>query len=118
MAEPRDSSNDVVGELKALGENLRLVLQAAWESDERKKLQGEVEAGLSDLVSALQSAGTEFAQSPAGQRLKAEAESLKTRVRDSHAEDRVRDELLSALRKANAELKKAAGKDRTGSQGS
>ncbi|MCL4368395.1 MAG: hypothetical protein M1337_04435 [Actinobacteria bacterium] len=117
MTEPRDPSHDVVGELKALGENLRLVLQAAWASDERKKLQGEVEAGLSDLVSALQSAGTEFAQSPAGQRLKAEAQSLQARVRDSRAEERVRDELLAALRKANAELKKAAGKERPGNQG-
>ncbi len=118
MTEPRDPGDDVVGELKALGENLRLVLQAAWDSDERKKLQGEVEAGLSDLVSALQTAGTEFSQSPAGRRLKAEAQSLQTRVRDSHAEETVRNELLSALRKANAELKKAAGKDRPGNTGS
>jgi hypothetical protein len=118
MTESHDPGDDVVGELKALGENLRLVLQTAWESDERKKLQGEVEAGLSDLVSALQTAGTDFSKTPAGQRLKAEAQLLQERVRDSHAEERVRGELLSALRKANAELKKAASKDRPSDQGS
>ncbi len=116
MSETRDSGDDLANELKALGENLRQVLQAAWESDERKKLQGEVETGLANLVSALQSAGADFAKSPAGQRLKAEAESLQARVRDTHAEERVRSELLAALRRANAELQKAAGKDKpTGS---
>lgn len=112
MAESHGAGDDLVGELKALGENLRLALQTAWESNERRKLQGEVEAGLSDLVAALQSAGTELAKSPAGQRLKAEAQSIQERVRDSHAEERIREELLTALRRANAELQKVASKDR------
>jgi DNA topoisomerase VI subunit B len=101
--------NEVVNELRNLGQNLKGILQAAWESEERQKLQKEIESGLAELQKTV----AEFAASPAGQRLKAEVHDLGERVRSGRVESQLRGDLLAALRAINAELEKAAkrGKD-------
>ena len=38
--------NELADELRNLGHNLKGILQAAWESEERRKLQNEIQAGL------------------------------------------------------------------------
>ena len=108
MSESQDKPDDLGDELRALGANLRDMLQAAWESDERKRAQHEIETGLEDLVRTLRSAGQEFAASPTGQRLKADAQDLHDRLRTSQVDDRVRQEIVAALRRINEELGKAA----------
>ena len=108
MTEPRSSFDDLGDELRSLGANLRNVLQAAWESDERRAAQEQVERGLDDLARTLRTAGQEFAASPTGQRLREDVRDLHDRMRNSELDTRVRDELLSALRRVNEELSKAA----------
>jgi len=108
MSEPQNLHDDLGDELRALGATLREMLQAAWESDERKRAQQEIETGLEDLARTLRSAGQEFAASPTGQRLKADVHDLHERVRASQVEDQVRQELVAALRRINEELGKAA----------
>lgn len=108
MTEPQDTHDDLGDELRALGANLKSMLQAAWESDERKRAQQEIETGLEDLARTLRSAGQEFAAGPTGQRLKADLHDLQERLQASQVDDRVRQELVSALRRANEELNKAA----------
>lgn len=98
--------NEVVNELRNLGQNLKGILQAAWESEERRKLQSEIEAGLAEVQKAVGG----FAASPAGQRLKAEVHDLGERVRSGRVESQLRNDLLAALRTINAELEKAAKK--------
>lgn len=109
MTEPRPSLEDLGDELRSLGANLRKVLQAAWESDERRRAQGEIERGLDDLARTLRTAGQEFAASPTGQRLREDVRDLHERLRTSEVDARVREELLAALRRVNEELGKAAG---------
>jgi hypothetical protein len=111
MDEPKSpgtegATSDVASEFKNLGENLKTILQNAWESEERKHLQREIESGLSNLGQTLDEAAREFRDSDAGQRLKADAEDFRNRVRSGEVEHKVREDLLAALRKVNTELEK------------
>ena len=101
--------NELADELRNLGQNLKGILQTAWESEERHKLQNEIQAGLAELQKTV----ADFSAGPNGQRLKAEVQDLGERVRSGQVESRLRNDLLAALRTINAELEKAAkkGKD-------
>ena len=101
--------NELADELRNLGHNLKGVLQAAWESEERRKLQIEIQAGLAELQKTV----ADFTASPTGQRLKADVQDLGGRVRSRQVESQLRNDLLAALRTINAELEKASkkGKD-------
>ena len=103
----RKPGEDVAAEFSALGKNLMTLLQTAWESEERRKLQAEIEAGLAELGKTLNQAVSDFRESPAGNRLRQEAEEIKARVRSGEVEKQVRDDLLAVLRKINTELEKA-----------
>ena len=107
---PKSESNsdDLAAEFRNLGNNLKEILQSAWESEERKKLQQEIEVGLADLGKSLDNTVEEFKVSPAGQRLKTEVQDLHQRVRSGKVETELRENLLSVLRKVNSELEKAS----------
>ena len=47
-----NQNNNLRDEFEALGENLKSMFTAAWESDERKKFQTEIEAGMRELGTA------------------------------------------------------------------
>ncbi len=96
--------SEILDELRDLGRNLNSLLQSAWESEERKKLQQEIENGLSEMRSGIKSA----ASGPTGQAIKADLEGLHQRLRTGEVEERLRSELVSALRTANDSIKKAA----------
>ena len=100
-------SNDLLDELHNLGNNLKALLQSAWESEERKKTQKEIETGLNELAKTLSQAANEFSQSPTGQTLKADLQDLQQRIQTGEVETKVRSEVVSALRAANEGLKKA-----------
>lgn len=102
------SSGEILDELHNLGKNLKDLLQSAWESEERKKAQKEIETGLNDLLRTLSQTANDFAQSPTGQTLKADIEDLHQRIQTGEVEKKVRDEVVTALRMANEGLKKAA----------
>ena len=102
---PEDKqSSEILDELRNLGENLRNLLQSAWESDERKKLQNEIETGLNDLHTNLSQAVKDFSESPTGEDLKSDLEDLGQRIRTGELETKIRSEVISALRAANAGL--------------
>lgn len=101
------ASDEILKELRNLGNNLKELLQSAWESEERKKAQKDIEAGLNDLAKTLSQAANDFAQSPTGQTLKADIKDFHERVRTGEVETKVRSEVVSALRAANEGLKKA-----------
>jgi hypothetical protein len=107
MSETQPTPDDLGDELRALGATLKEMLQAAWESDERKRAQQEIESGLEDLARTLRSVGQEFAASPTGQRLKTDLQDLHERVRSGQVDEQVKRELAAALRRVNEELGKA-----------
>lgn len=108
--EPRDEfkSGDLASEFQELGSNLKKIFLNAWESEERKNFQVELEEGLTDLGDSLKQTAQEIHDSETGQRVKAEAEDLRDRVRSGEVEEKIREDLLTALHKVNTELKKVS----------
>jgi hypothetical protein len=104
------ANNDIADELRTLGKNLKDALQSAWESDERKKLEDEIRAGLADLGVTLNEAASDFRQSQTGQQLKEDVNDFRKRVHSGEVSTKVHDELINALRMANSELSKMSGK--------
>ena len=100
--------NELVDELRSLGDNLREMLASAWNRNERQRLQQDLEEGLADLKNSLNRVTDEFQASPAGQTIKEELSDLNERLRTGEVEATVRREVLNALRLANDGLKKAA----------
>ena len=109
MNETSDSHGDLASEFRRLGQNLKEALQAAWDSEERRRLEKEIEAGLSDAADALRGAAKEFSASPAGQHLREELHDFGQRIRTGELETKVRQDVVGGLRALNAELERAAG---------
>jgi len=100
-------TRSISDEFAELGRNIKQALESAWTSEERKKLQTEIEAGLKEASQAVKQAAGDFSKSQAGQTLKTEAEDFQKRVHSGELEAKIRSELLAALRMANEGLKKA-----------
>jgi hypothetical protein len=101
------TQNDDIGEqLNELGKNLRETLRTAWESDDRRKLQQEIEFGLTNLRDSLNQAASDFSNSQAGQNLKEDVKDLHERWQTGEVGSKVRSEIADALRTVNKELQK------------
>ena len=101
-------SGDVSSEWQELGQNLKDIFQGAWESDERRKLQENIEEGLADFASSVNKAVEEFKVSPTGQQLRADVEDFHERVKSGDVENKARQELAILLRSINSELEKVS----------
>ena len=106
--EQNDREEDLTKEFRVLAQTLVEAMRTAWERPERKRLQEDLETGLNEFGATLRQESEAFRESPTGQRLKSEFDILQDRVRSGEAENRLRQDLLSALRAINAELKKAS----------
>ena len=93
-------------EFQVLGKNLVAALRAAWDTPERKHVQEELITGLNGLGSTLKQEADNFASSPAGQQIKNGVEQVGERLRNAETQEKVRQELLNALKAANLELQK------------
>lgn len=100
------SQGDIASEFRTLGNNITSVLKEAWESEERKKLQMEIEAGLRDFSSSLEQTFTDFKESSTGEQLRSDVEEFRASIKSGKVESEVRSGLLSALRSINEELEK------------
>ena len=102
---PRPEGN-LEDEFQVLGKNLVAALRAAWEAPEVKRVQDELITGLSGLGTTLKHEADNLAGSPAGQQIKSGVEQVGERLRSVEAQEKVRQELLNALKVANTELQK------------
>ena len=105
--ENKTPNDDIGDQLNELGKNLRDALRTAWESDERRKLQQEIEVGLANLGDSLSQAAKEFTDSPTGQNLKEDVKDMHERWQTGDVGTKVRSEITEALRTVNQELQKA-----------
>ena len=103
-------------EFRSLGENIKTMVNAAWESEERKRIQHEVEDGLSELGQTLNDLLNQIQNNEVKQKVVEGVDQIGEQIRSGEAEAKVRDGLLTALQTVNAEIEKAAGKF-SGSQG-
>jgi hypothetical protein len=97
---------EVASEFQALGDNLKTIIKQAWESEERKNLQREIESGMANLGKTLDEAAREFRESETGQRLKSEAQEMQERIRSGEVETKFREDLVTVLQRVNSELEK------------
>jgi len=108
MNDETHEPDDLAGELRMLGKNLRDLFRSAWDSEDRKRLQEEIEGGVVDLTDSLRSAAKDFSKSETGRQLQADVRDLGDRVRSGEVESKVRQDLTEVLRKVNEELDRAA----------
>ena len=109
--ENKSPEGDIGDQLNELGKNLRDALRTAWESDERRKLQQDIEVGLANLRDSLNQAATDFSSSQTGQTLKEDVKDLNERWKTGDVGSKIRTEITDALRTVNQELQKATRKD-------
>jgi len=108
MSDESHEPGDLASELRNLGENLRGLFASAWDSEDRKRLQEEIEGGVVDLTDSLRSAAKDFSKSETGRQLQEDVRDLGDRVRSGEVESKVRQDLTEVLRKVNEELDRAA----------
>jgi ElaB/YqjD/DUF883 family membrane-anchored ribosome-binding protein len=114
------STDNISDQLNELGKNLRNILQSAWQSEERKKLQGEIEEGLNSMKDSLNQAAQEFSNTPTGKTITEDVKDFQERWRSGEVSSKARSEISEALQKVNEELQKATRKNApppTGKQG-
>jgi hypothetical protein len=107
MSQDTTPQPDLTSQFRELGDNLKNILQTAWQSDEAQKLRQDIKDGLSELGRAANDAINEFNASEAGHRIKEEAQEFKSRVESGEVEARAREEISQILQTINAELTKA-----------
>jgi predicted thioesterase len=110
MDENKSRESNLAEEFRQLGKNLTEAMVAAWERPERKKLQDEIVNGLTELGNTLRQEARHISESPTGQKVKAEAEDIRERIRRGDVENKAREELLAALQAANDMLRQAIHK--------
>ena len=98
--QPRSFEN----EFERLGENLRQAVEAAWQSEERKRISEDLQAGIEEFGETLNRTANEFIESPTGQKMRAEVDDFSQRVQEGEVADRVESELLSVLNRLNQKL--------------
>lgn len=109
MDERSRPESELSEEFRKLGTNLKDALQAAWNSPDRQRLEQEIKTGLHQAAEALAGMAEEAAESETGKKLRSEIEALGDRVKSGEMETKIREDLLAALQKLNAELKRARG---------
>jgi hypothetical protein len=106
MSEERQPEDNLGDEFRTLGNNLLGALRSMWDSPERKRLTEELETNLNEFSATVRKEVESFNESPTGQRLKEDVDTIGGKVRSEINDIRVKDDLLSALRSANNELAK------------
>jgi uncharacterized protein YukE len=103
-------SGSLRDEFRNLGNNLKGMVNAAWESDERKKFQAEIEDGMRELGVVLDDLAEEIRTGDVGQKIRHEVDDFSERVRSGEVESKAREEVLKALKTLNTELEKVSEK--------
>ncbi|MGH7550139.1 MAG: hypothetical protein ACREK3_05215 [Gemmatimonadota bacterium] len=95
-------------ELKTLGRRFADVLQAAWTSEERHRVETEVRDGLRRFSEEVEQLYERTRESPTGERVRTKFGEAKGRAADSEAARRTRETLAQGLHRLSEELARLA----------
>jgi hypothetical protein len=95
-------------EFRRFGENLVRALEAAWESDDRKKLTREIEEGMKAFGAAVEETAKGLADSPTARKARKDIEEFSERVQSGETAQEVREGILKTLKRINEDLEAAA----------
>jgi hypothetical protein len=106
VSEEPQVERSIADELERMGQQLAGAAKAAWESDERKKLQAEIAAGMQRFGQEVTAAFEKATASDQAKELRTRAEKVATDVQKTDVVDEVRKGLLVGLEAINRELGK------------
>jgi hypothetical protein len=111
-------ANELAQELNRLAEAFTRAAQAAWNSEQRKHLQTNLNQGLTSLVGRVEEVLTEFSKSEQGQEVREQAGRVVERVRTSKVAADLQQGLTAGLRTVAEEMQEFAERmeKREGSQ--
>jgi hypothetical protein len=107
----KSTGETISDQLNELGKNLRDALQTAWSSEERRKLQQDIEEGMASLGASLSQAAKDFSNTPTGKTITDDVKDLQERWRSGEVGSKVHTEVVDTLRRVNEELQKASRKN-------
>lgn len=110
MSDQKIPEGDLKEEFQNLSQNLKNIINTAWESEERKKVQADIQDGLDELYHAINNMIDEFKISETGKKVVQEIDDFGERLRSGEVRDKAHEGILSALKKMNEELEKASTK--------
>jgi len=106
------AGQNLVEELNRLGSKFVEVVQVAWESDQRKKIEQDLKSGLTSLANSLEEGLKKVGESPQTKEFlnKAEdvAETVTERVQKSQLAQDLADGLVKGLRSLTEQIDKVA----------
>ena len=96
----------ITDELSKMGKLVAQAIQAAWESDERKKLEAEVVDGLRKFGDEVSAATKKAGESDTAKQIKTQAEKVAADMQQKDVAGDIRKGLISGLEVINVELGK------------
>jgi len=102
--EPKVEGRTITDELSKLGKQMADAIKAAWESDDRKKLQAEITEGLQKFGDEVAEALDKAGQSDTAKELRVKAEKVTADMREKGVVEDVRKGIISGLDVLNKEL--------------
>lgn len=101
---------DVAAEMKRLGRQFAETLQAAWNSEERQRLEEEVRQGMKSFAGEVDKVIREAKESQAADKVKEEAVHIKERVEAAELGRKARSGVVQGLQWLSEELGRLAEK--------
>lgn len=102
------ASVDIVDELKNLGRQVAETLRAAWESEERQKMEAEVREGIKSFADEVDKVVREARASEPARKVREEATEFKTKMEEADVAKKARAGLVQGLGWLSDELGKLA----------
>jgi hypothetical protein len=106
MTEEQKSGGDVLAELQALGQQLSTAVKALWESEESRKLRGEIGDGFVELGRQVETAVQSAQESDAAKQFGEQVKETVDKARESDLASKLEEGLLNGLRELNEEMSK------------
>lgn len=106
MSEEQKPERNIADELSKLGKQVANAIKAAWESEDRKKLQTEITEGVQNFGKEVSEAVNKATESETAKELREKAEKVVEEVRESDVVEDARKGILTGLDALNKELGK------------
>jgi len=103
-----EHTSDIVEEFKRLGRQFADTLEGIFNSEEAKRVETELRAGMRSFADEVEKAFSQAKESPAAARMKEEAGNVKDRVETGEIGRKTQEGVVSGLRWLSDELEKLA----------
>lgn len=108
QADRRVNAQEISEELDKLADAFGRAVQAAWNSEQRKQLQEDLNRGLRTLVDGVEKSLTQFNESEQGQEVREQAGKVVEKVRTSKVTAELQQGLTKGLRAISEEMQEFA----------